>query len=316
MARVYKIPTQKASFTIPPIGVITRAVIVSRPLTAQAATAQDAARLRLFMQGARRVHQHLDWHEPADWLGRRPFYFAVDDKRVVGVLAAPPDPPDTAWLRLLAIADGVPIGDVLRAVWPAARRELEMDGARLAAALAVDEWVGPAIAGLGFQNVNQVVVLSRLRPRKPGRAAAPGPDGVPFELRPLRPFDLPAVGLVDQAAFASPWHVSEQALALALGEAGYATVAETGGPPRVVGFQISTEGRGSAHLARLAVLPEFQGKGIATALAANAIGYFDSRRVKRVTVNTQQDNLASLAVYERLGFKVTGERYSVWQMTL
>jgi ribosomal-protein-alanine N-acetyltransferase len=314
MVRVYKIIIQKASFTIRRNSVITRAVIVSRPLAAQPATAQDAARLRLLLQSARRVHQHLDWHEAPAWLGRRPFYFAVDGQRVVGSLAAPPDPPDTAWVRLLAIANGVPVGDVLRALWPPSRRELEANGVRLIAALAVEDWVGPALAVLGFQNTNQVVVLARSRPRT--KAPLPAAPGLPFHLRPLRPADLPAVVAVDQAAFAAPWHVSQEALGLALGEAGYATTAEAGDPPRLVGFQISTESRGAGHLARLAVLPEVQGQGIATALAGDAMAYFDSRRARRVTVNTQQDNQASLAVYERLGFQSTGEQYGVWQMTL
>jgi ribosomal protein S18 acetylase RimI-like enzyme len=35
--------------------------------------------------------------------------------------------------------------------------------------------------------------------------------------------------------------------------------------------------------------------------------------VERFTVNTQSDNATSLALYKRIGFHETGERYPVYQ---
>ncbi len=293
-------------------------MIVSRALTAQPAGLQDAARLQGFLARAHRVHQHLDWHLPAAWLGRRPFYFALDDhERVAGALAAPPDPPDTAWLRLLAAADGVPVGDVLRAVWPHARRDLERDGARLVAALAVEEWVGPALSAIGFQNTNAVVVLARELGQRAGEFAAPNAQRPPgLRLRPFGTGDLVAAAAVDLAAFSPPWQISVQALGLALREAGYATVAEVGSPPQLIGFQLCTDSHGGGHLARLAVLPDYQGRGIATALVSDALAHFAGRRGRRMTVNTQRNNSASLSVYERLGFRLIDESYGVWQVAL
>jgi len=293
-------------------------VIVSRALSAQPAGPQDAARLQAFLARVRRLHQHLDWHLPAAWLGRRPFYFALDDRgQLAGVLAAPPDPPDTAWLRLLAVADGIPAGDVLRAVWPLARRDLERDSARLVAALAVEAWVGPALAAIGFQNTNEVIVLSRELGSRQSGFRAPNPQRAGgLALRPFHLGDLAAAAEIDYAAFVPPWQVSMQALGLALQEAGYATVAEVGQPPQLAGFQLSTESRGGGHLARLAVVPHYQGRGIATALVADALAHFGAARGRRLTVNTQRNNTASLHVYERLGFQRTGEGYALWQLTL
>ncbi|MBI3362889.1 MAG: GNAT family N-acetyltransferase, partial [Chloroflexi bacterium] len=73
---------------------------------------------------------------------------------------------------------------------------------------------------------------------------------------------------------------------------------------------------GGAHLARLAVSPDYQGQGIAAALVADAVSYFERSHADRLTVNTQQDNYASLAVYKRLGFAPTGEMFGAWQMSL
>jgi ribosomal protein S18 acetylase RimI-like enzyme len=193
---------------------------------------------------------------------------------------------------------------------------------RLVAALAIDEWVGTTLAAVGFQKAKEVVVLSRrrgapsagttanqiLRRRFSGRLS--------YFIRPVSPPDLPAIGAIDKTAFAPPWEISAQALRLALEQAARATVVEADQPSRLAGFQITTPGSHGGHLARLAVLPEFRGRGLATALVTDVAAYFDGRRADSLTVNTQDDNFASLAVYERLGFKPTGERYGVWQMRL
>ena len=286
-------------------------MIVSRPLAAQAATGSDSGKLAKFVARAGRVHQHLDWHLPSAWLGHRPFYFAMEGRRVAGVFAAPPDPPDAAWVRVLGIADGVPAGDVLRAVWPAARRDLEADGVHLVAALAVDEWVGAALEGVGFLKVNEVVVLARR-----GGITTAVKQPASYSVRRFGPADLAGVSAVDLEAFDPPWQNSPEALRLGLAQSAWATVAETGHPPRPIGFQISTPSDSGGHLARLAVLPEYRGQGIATALVADAVAYFDRHDASQVTVNTQQDNYASLAIYSRLGFEPTGERYGIWQMRL
>jgi ribosomal protein S18 acetylase RimI-like enzyme len=70
------------------------------------------------------------------------------------------------------------------------------------------------------------------------------------------------------------------------------------------------------HLARLAVLPDFQGMGIGSALVQDLLWYFRRRGAQRVTVNTQKDNLASLAVYRKAGFFLTGEEYPVFQYNI
>ena len=71
-----------------------------------------------------------------------------------------------------------------------------------------------------------------------------------------------------------------------------------------------------ASLARLAVHPQVQGQGIGYALVYDTLDQFSRRGVLRVTVNTQNNNLASLALYARAGFRKTGEAYRVYQYAL
>jgi ribosomal protein S18 acetylase RimI-like enzyme len=95
-------------------------------------------------------------------------------------------------------------------------------------------------------------------------------------------------------------------LELAMASADYLTVAELDG--QIVGYQLTTASAGGGHLGRLAVLPNCQGRGLGTAL--------EGQGAQQVTVNTQDTNMASLSLYQRLGFKLTGEAFPVYQLRL
>jgi ribosomal protein S18 acetylase RimI-like enzyme len=52
------------------------------------------------------------------------------------------------------------------------------------------------------------------------------------------------------------------------------------------------------------------------ALVRDTLDQFDRRGALRVTVNTQENNEVSLALYDKLGFRKTGETYPVYQYIL
>jgi ribosomal-protein-alanine N-acetyltransferase len=81
----------------------------------------------------------------------------------------------------------------------------------------------------------------------------------------------------------------------------------------VVGYHLSTRNSLGVHLARLAVRPETQGRGIGQALVQDLFLQAEQRGIRRFTVNTQNDNAASLAIYKKLDFFETGERYPVYR---
>jgi ribosomal protein S18 acetylase RimI-like enzyme len=126
--------------------------------------------------------------------------------------------------------------------------------------------------------------------------------------------DLPAVHRLDAASFGRLWRNSLESLQLAFNQSACATVAEdeTG----LLGYQISTASPMGGHLARLAVSTQVQGRGIGYALVADLLDQFERRGAFRVTVNTQEDNLSSLSLYRRAGFRRTGETYPVYQYKL
>jgi ribosomal protein S18 acetylase RimI-like enzyme len=251
------------------------------------------------------VHSHLDWRPAEDWLGTQPFLLAERGRRVVGALACPPDPPDTAWLRLFAAVGEVARADVWDLLWPRARQALAALGVRLAAALSLDDWMGDLCRAAGYTATHAVVVLARPRGPLP---PAPPPAAT---LRMARPEDHDAIAAADLAAFAPPWQMSPIVIADALARADLVTVAEV--DHQIVGYQLTTPSQTGAHLARLAVLPGWQGLGLGTALVRHLVEYANRRAYRELTVNTQDTNAASLAVYQRLGFMLTGTRFPVYQ---
>ncbi|HSB03157.1 MAG TPA: GNAT family N-acetyltransferase, partial [Anaerolineales bacterium] len=80
----------------------------------------------------------------------------------------------------------------------------------------------------------------------------------------------------------------------------------------IIGYQLSTGGGQRAHLARLAVHPAGQGKGVGRALLSDLFAYLTYTGIPKLSVNTQSDNRVSLSLYQRMGFVRTGEQYPVY----
>lgn len=270
----------------------------------------DRYRLDSLLSAAHHQHNHLDWQPPQAWLGKQPFELAFAGDRLVGALAAPPDPPGVSWIRLAAVVDGFPEDGVLDPLWAAALETLVALRIFQVDCMLIEEWLKPHLRRWGFDLLNEVVVLRR--ERNAGRAVPPALAGL--RLRPARSSDIDAMASVDNAAFAPPWQYSRGVIRQAMAQATLASVAEVNG--ELVGYQISSGGREGGHLARLAVRPDLQGRGIGRALTAQVVEHFERRGAPRITVNTQIDNAASISIYRAVGFEITDERYTVLQYAI
>jgi len=252
------------------------------------------------------VHRHLDWREPLHWMGSPPFLVLEERGELRAALACPPDPPAVAWLRLYVNDGRLNDKEGWPALWEAARCELAGLPGVTAAAIILRDWLCPYLEMSGFTTRQQIVMLECAQP-----ANIENNNADSFFIRPMLSYDLPAVANVDASAFSLLWQNSLPAFSLAYQQAAIATVAEA--EHRVIGYQISTRTSLGIHLARLAVLPETQGRGVGYALAVHMMQQAGKRGVERFTVNTQSDNATSLALYKRIGFHETGERYPVYQ---
>ena len=285
-------------------------MVPDRQITIRPAVPADRNGISALIRYEPHVHSHLDWKPAEDWLGTQPYLVAERGRRIVGALACPPDPPNAAWLRLFAaVGDSGPAA-VWDLLWPEARSALIHNGVRLAAALGLEEWFGPVCLRAGFQKTHSVVVLARHRAPLEQPVGPPSP----VHVREARPADYDAIAATDLAAFTPPWQMSARLMSQAIPLADVITVAEV--DHQIVGYQLTTPSQQGAHLARLAVLPAWQGNGIGKALVRHLIEHYNRRGIRELTVNTQDTNTASLSVYRALGFVQTGSSYPVFQTDL
>lgn len=251
------------------------------------------------------VHRHLDWSSPLEWLGSSNYWVREEWGRLTAALACPEEPPRIAWIRFFGHSREVSDSQAWHSLWEEARRAIgESKSGLQFAAIALQGWFQALLSSSGFET-RQSIVMLELKPESANLKESP--PGV--HIRPMRVSDLPAVAQVDLEAFGGFWHNTEAALRKALPQCASATVAEK--DFEVIGYQISAQNQGGAHLARLAVKPGFQGQGVASALVSGLVLSFGAG-ISRLSVNTQSDNAASLALYKKLGFSLTGERFPVF----
>lgn len=254
-----------------------------------------------------RLHRHLDWRSPLEWLGA-PFYWALEEGgQISAALACPPEAAGIAWVRLFVYTARWSAEKAWNLLWSAAKQEIAQAGGARVAAIAIQPWFQDILASDGFKNPQQIVMLEwRGNASQPVAVhAAPG-----IHIRRMTEADLPGVERTDAASFDPLWHNPLDTLRRALGQALYATVAEN--EHGIVGYQLSTGGGQRAHLARLAVHPVVQGKGAGRALLSDLFTYLTHAGIPGLSVNTQSDNSVSLSLYQRTGFVRTGEQYPVY----
>ncbi len=267
---------------------------------------QEIADLMFFEQ---HVHRHLDWKHPTDWLGS-PFYWVLErNAKIMAVLACPQDQQGTTWLRLFTHVERFSVEDAWQILWENAKLDLEESGKITVSAITLQSWMQTLLRQSGFETEEKILMMTWEEKEPPSWNF---PKGI--TLRSMDESDLPRVAGVDAAAFSPLWRNPLSMLQQAYSHAVIATVAETA--EGIVGYQISTESPFGSHLARLAVQPEMQRRGIASALIGNLINELLAKDISQLSVNTQSKNEHSLALYAKNGFKRTEEEYPLYSFQI
>src|SRR5512147_1575933 len=72
-----------------------------------------------------RLHRHLDWRSPLEWLGA-PFYWALEEGgQITAALACPEEIAGIAWVRLFVYTGRWSAEDAWHLLWSTAKREIE-----------------------------------------------------------------------------------------------------------------------------------------------------------------------------------------------
>ena len=252
------------------------------------------------------VHRHLDWRDALDWLGCQPFLILERNKEIVALLACPVDSTGIAWIRAFAAVTGTPKPvECWKILFSEALKINEADPPDAYVTLGLQEWFDDVVIRNKFHLHQRIVILEWNGFLPPRREL---PEGC--LLRTMNREDLPAVQQVDENAFDPIWQNTLSDLELAFAQSPYAAVVEC--QQKVIGYQICTSTSFGAHLARLAVNPDVQRQHLGYTLVQDLETHFKHLGTGMLTVNTQNNNHASLALYRRMGFFLTGESFPVF----
>ncbi len=269
----------------------------------------DRSRLAMLIHFGTHIHQHLDWKTALDWIGSNPYLLVENNREVLASIACIPELPEIAWIRLFACSALISSSRAWELLWEATQEALRESGSTVVAAISLQNWFNEILNTSRFTHTDDVVVLVCEKPTK-----LPVATTKLCLIRPMLPEDMQTVTEIDHAAFDPIWRNSQDSLELAYQQSSMMSVAEW--DDQIVGYQFSTMSAMGGHLARLAVRPSMQGKGIGYLLVNDVLSQFSKLGSAYVTVNTQKKNTASLALYSKAGFNLTGEAYRVYRYNI
>lgn len=146
------------------------------------------------------------------------------------------------------------------------------------------------------------------------------PPAGPVSIRPMVSKDLPAVVAIDRASFALPWPANSYRFELYENPTSLLLVAEmpTGAvpgtegvgddPAQIVGMVVVWVILDEAHVATIAVHPDYRGRGIAQVLLSSALIEAIRRGAHSATLEVRQNNLPAQKLYRRFRFEIVGRR--------
>lgn len=272
--------------------------------------------VHLFRSRAR-SHQHLDWYVLETWLEDPGLccWTAQHNGMVEALLGATlsdsgpqSDGNHVAWLRFAIPANQFGHDPLLDDLWLILRREMQRRGISILGLLIINEWIAGYAQRWKFTQNTSVVTLRR------DRVNLPMPPRHEHLIRDASHGDMSAIVAVDRAAFDPIWRYDEAVLKAAASQAEILRVIEL--ESQIIAYQLSTRYANVGHLARLAVLPDWQNQGLGAALIHDMLLHFQAQGVPTITVNTQSDNPQSYRLYTKYGFTYTGHRVPVWTIAL
>lgn len=214
----------------------------------------------------------------------------------------PPDAPTRAYVRVWAVQRPVRPAEALRQLLPLVQRGLARPapGVQLIC-YGSDPWVHHSLTANGFDEVEQVRFFELDRLHR--RAETLPPPTPRVRLTPGHPDHLDELARLDAAAFPSLWHFGSKDLFEMLVRcrvqlAWYDDV--------LAGYTaVCANSRVEAQLARLAVHPDWQGRGVGRTLLSDSILYA-TQSFDRLVLNTQTTNHRSQRLYQGFGFRPIG----------
>jgi [ribosomal protein S18]-alanine N-acetyltransferase len=130
--------------------------------------------------------------------------------------------------------------------------------------------------------------------------------------------DLEQVVAIDQLSFSLPWPAHSFRYELLENDVSRQWVVEvqaTNGDPKVIGMIVVWLIMDEAHIATIAVHPEYRGRGIGQQILLAALRECAAQGALSATLEVRERNAIAIDMYRKLGFEVVGLRKRYYQDT-
>jgi ribosomal-protein-alanine N-acetyltransferase len=240
------------------------------------------------------------WSNLKTRLATLPSLVAEDQAGLRGFMVIEPQYPEVAVIIAAGLRDTWGVRPYLDLFLPEMERLAQAQALTALLYIGYEEWLIDNLPHYGFAAREWVLMFERFGSGLP--PAAPEPA----TLRIAHRQDLPTIRTLDELAFTQLWHKPAEYFNEALATADSFVLAEITG--EIVGYEWCEMYQKRGHLTRLAIHPTYQGRGVGAQLLRRAILDALDNGVTLLTLNTQETNLRSQALYARFGFIQTKQR--------
>jgi len=123
------------------------------------ATKTDYEQLATFLNQNPRIHRHLDWFTPLEWLGQQPFLLEKTNSQIQAVLCAVPENQEAAWIRFFGVRKNQKIDPLWEEMLNVAIQDLQINNVGLLATLSLHSWFKSLLGNSGFKHKQNILVL-------------------------------------------------------------------------------------------------------------------------------------------------------------
>ena len=132
------------------------------------------------------------------------------------------------------------------------------------------------------------------------------------EIRPMHELDVPAIVVIERAAYQFPW--SEGIFRDCLRVGYVCRVIDVGGD--MAGYAIMSTGAGEAHILNVCVADEYRGRGLARRVLAYLLERARAAGMHEAFLEVRPSNTTAARLYHSMGFEQVGVRRGYYQATV
>lgn len=248
------------------------------------------------------THQHLDWETLSDQIESDSVFLCFRNTRLCGILSLTGSTTESQWIKIFAIRSE----SQKFLIWEKLFKFALSNGKTPTFyTIAFWDWYKKLIHDLPhYSAFDQIITLDASGIEQIRNVNQTNP------IRKIMPVESQKAYDLDRVAFRPPWQLEQNNLASAIERSSISDCILF--ENQFAGYILADYDEFSAHLSRIAVHPNLSGQGLGSQLINHLFGKLLNKHVYVVTVNTQENNKASLALYHKFGFELTGEKIPVY----